>query len=60
MPSYLELLRAGGSRSPEDLGRIVGVDLTDPGFWASGLDLIERRLEAAERAASEVEAERPG
>jgi oligoendopeptidase F len=60
VPSYLELLRAGGSRSPEDLGRIVGVDLTDPGFWASGLDLIERRLEAAERAASEVEAEPPG
>jgi oligoendopeptidase F len=51
--SYLELLRAGGSRSPEDLGRIVGVDLTDPGFWSSGLDLIERQLEAAERAAEE-------
>ena len=50
VPSYLELL-AGGSRSPEELGRIVGVDLTDPGFWSSGLDLIERQLEAAERAA---------
>ena len=28
---YLELLRAGGSRSPEELARIVGLDLTDPG-----------------------------
>ena len=28
---------------------MVGVDLADPGFWASGLDLIERQLEAAER-----------
>ena len=55
--SYLELLRAGGSMSPEDLGRIVGVDLTDPGFWAAGLELIERRLQAAERAAAEAEAE---
>ncbi len=54
VPSYLELLRAGGSMPPEDLGRIVGVDLTDPGFWSSGLDLIERQLEAAERAAAEA------
>ena len=49
--SYLELLRAGGSRPPEELGRIVGVDLADPGFWSSGLDLVERQLEAAEREA---------
>jgi oligoendopeptidase F len=52
--AYLELLRAGGSRPPEELGRIVGVDLADPGFWSSGLDLIERQLEAAERAAEEA------
>jgi oligoendopeptidase F len=56
--SYLELLRAGGSRSPEELGEIVGVDLTDPGFWASGLELIERRLEDAEATAAEAESER--
>jgi len=48
---YLELLRAGGSRSPEDLGEIVGIDLRDPGFWERGLDLLERRLEDAEAAA---------
>jgi oligoendopeptidase F len=52
--AYLELLRAGGSRPPEELGKIVGVDLSDPGFWSSGLDLIERQLEAAERAAEEA------
>jgi oligoendopeptidase F len=52
--SYLELLRAGGSAPPEELGRIVGVDLADPGFWSAGLDLIERQLEAAERAAEEA------
>jgi oligoendopeptidase F len=53
--SYLALLRAGGSRPPEELGAIVGVDLADPGFWSSGLDLIERQLEAAEQAAEEAE-----
>jgi oligoendopeptidase F len=54
VPSYLDLLRAGGSRPPEGLGEIVGVDLADPGFWTSGLDLIERQLDAAEHAASEA------
>jgi oligoendopeptidase F len=54
VPSYLDLLRAGGSRSPEDLGKIVDVDLTDPGFWQSGLDLIAEQLDTAERAAAEA------
>lgn len=51
VPQYLELLEAGGSRSPEELGKIVGVDLADPGFWDAGLDLLERRLVEAEAAA---------
>jgi oligoendopeptidase F len=51
VPRYLELLAAGGSRSPEELGRIVGVDLADPGFWEAGLDLVERQLREAEEAA---------
>ncbi len=51
VPQYLELLAAGGSRSPEELGQIVDVDLTDPGFWDAGLDLVERQLELAEAAA---------
>jgi oligoendopeptidase F len=49
VPAYLELLGAGGSKSPEELGRIVGIDLADPGFWDAGLDLVERQLEEAER-----------
>jgi oligoendopeptidase F len=54
---YLELLAAGGSRSPEELGRIVDVDLTDPGFWDAGLDLVERQLELAEAAARSAAAD---
>jgi oligoendopeptidase F len=54
VPQYLELLRAGGSRSPEELGRIVDVDLGDPRFWESGLDLVERQLQDAEAAAQAV------
>ena len=54
VPRYLEMLSAGGSRSPEELGRLVGVDLADPGFWDAGLALVERQLEQAEAAAREV------
>jgi oligoendopeptidase F len=54
VPQYLQLLAAGGSRSPEELGRIVDIDLTDPGFWEAGLDLVERQLELAEKAAREA------
>ena len=50
------MLAAGGSRSPEELGRIVGIDLADPGFWDSGLDLIEQQL----RDAEELVAQRDG
>jgi oligoendopeptidase F len=51
IPRYLELLAAGGSRSPEALGTIVGIDLADPGFWDAGLALIDEQLSAAEKLA---------
>jgi oligoendopeptidase F len=54
VPRYLELLRAGGSMAPEELGRIVGVDLADPGFWDRGLDIVERRLQDTEQAARDA------
>ncbi len=52
VPRYLEMLAAGGSRSPEELASIVGIDLTDPGFWDSGLALIDEQLAEAERLAA--------
>ncbi len=55
VPSYLRMLAAGGSLPPEELGKIVGVDLADPGFWEAGLDLVERQLEEAEAAAEASE-----
>ncbi|MEX2256739.1 MAG: M3 family oligoendopeptidase [Acidimicrobiia bacterium] len=54
VPSYLELLSRGGSAPPEELGRIVGVDLEDPGFWDGGLTIVEEQLSAAEAAANAV------
>jgi oligoendopeptidase F len=54
--ALLELLGAGGSRSPEELAAIAGLDLEDPTFWAQGLDLVRDQLELAEAAAAEVRA----
>ena len=50
-PDYLKLLAAGGSRTPEELGAMVGIDLADPGFWDSGLALVEQQLRDAEALA---------
>ncbi len=54
VPGYLEMLSAGGSKSPEQLGALVGVDLSDPSFWDNGLDLVAGQIEAAQAAADEV------
>jgi oligoendopeptidase F len=51
---YLALLRAGGSRSPEELAEIVGLDLSDPAIWASGIDALAEDLDAAEALAAEI------
>lgn len=51
VPRYLELLSRGGSDTPEALGRIVGFDLADPGFWDGGLAIVAEQLDAAEAAA---------
>lgn len=52
VPTYVEMLSRGGSLAPEELGRIVGVDLADPAFWDGGLAIVEEQLVAAETAAA--------
>jgi oligoendopeptidase F len=49
--SYLAMLAAGGSRDPQRLVELIGLDLRDPGFWNLGLDLIDARWREAEKLA---------
>jgi len=49
---YLAMLAAGGSRSPEELVAMVGLDVNDPGFWNAGLDLLDGMLKDAEAVAA--------
>lgn len=51
---YIRMLSAGSSMPPEDLTRLVGCDLEDPGFWDGGLDIVEQQVDAAEQAAVEA------
>ncbi|MSO94524.1 MAG: oligoendopeptidase, partial [Thermoleophilia bacterium] len=51
---YLDLLRAGGSKTPEDLARIVGLDLSDPSIWANGIEAMSDDLDEAEALATEL------
>ena len=54
VPSYLELLAAGGSDRPEALAALVGVDLTDPEFWNAGLAVIGDLVDEAEKLADSL------
>lgn len=51
---YMELLRQGGSRSPGELARMVGMDIADPGFWATGIEALAADLDEAEALAAEI------
>ncbi len=40
VPKYLDLLAAGGSKSPDTILMDVGVDMRSEAFWQSGFDTI--------------------
>ncbi len=45
VPRYLDLLAGGGSEAPATLLARVGIDITDPGFWARGLEVVTQMVE---------------
>ena len=51
---YLDVLRAGGSKPPEELAEMVGLDLTDPKIWEAGIDAFAVELDEAEALAEEI------
>jgi oligoendopeptidase F len=48
VPKYLDLLTAGGSKSPEAILTGVGVDMRSEAFWQSGFDTIRDMVEELE------------
>jgi len=49
VPRYFEMLSLGGSKKPEQVAAITGLDLRKPDFWQSGLSLLEDLVGKAER-----------
>jgi oligoendopeptidase F len=54
VPRYLDLLASGASDAPHKLLAKLGVDVTDPGFWELGLNLLGEMVGEAEGLASKM------
>jgi oligoendopeptidase F len=52
--AYLDFLACGGSMAPDEAVRQVGMDITDPGFWDSGLDILGGMVAEVERLAEQA------
>ncbi len=57
-PSFIakirEFLSAGGSRSPYEIFKSIGIDTSDPAFFNEGIDLVRQDLKVATALAKEV------
>jgi len=53
-PDYLDMLAAGRSDWPHEIMKPLGIDLTDPGFWAQGLQMMDDTVRQAETLAEET------
>jgi oligoendopeptidase F len=44
IPTYLNLLSAGGSKNPETLLTDLGFDISNKRFWQQGFDLLLEKI----------------
>ena len=49
VPRYENLLATGGSQAPQEMLRMMGVDMTVERFWQSGFDTIKAMVNQLER-----------
>lgn len=54
VPRYLQLLESGCRESPERLLAAAGADISQPGFWQQGLDVLADMVTRAEELAGQV------
>lgn len=52
IPRYLNLLATGGSQSPDQILRSVGVDMSSEAFWQSGFDTLKGMVTDLEKTIS--------
>ncbi len=51
---YMDVLRAGGSKSPEELTSVMGVDINSQEFWQGGVKLIEKLVDQAAELSEQI------
>jgi oligoendopeptidase F len=51
---YIKALSLGGSKTPEEITKSMGVDITKPDFWQSGVDLINEEVNEFIRLSKEI------
>jgi oligoendopeptidase F len=49
VPKLVTALSTGGSKSPKEIGEIVGLNVTTPDFWSGGLKVFERFIDDLEK-----------
>ncbi|MBM4437879.1 MAG: M3 family oligoendopeptidase [Actinobacteria bacterium] len=54
VPKYVELLGRGGSVSPVELLKPLGIDLADPQFWNQGMAVLDEMVCQAEAMAAKL------
>lgn len=47
--NYIEMLKLGGSKNPNDMVKSFGLDLEDPKFWDGGMKAIEQLIDKLEK-----------
>jgi oligoendopeptidase F len=48
VPRFIEILSAGSSVSPLEIGKMVGLEVSDPGFWKLGIKQYEHFVKELE------------
>ena len=49
VPKFKEMLSAGSSVSPLEIGRMAGLDISDPNFWKLGTKQYEHFIKELEK-----------
>jgi oligoendopeptidase F len=49
VPKLVNVLSAGGSLSPLEIGEVVGLNVAAPEFWSGGIKVFERFVDDLEK-----------
>ena len=54
IPAYLEMLSLGGSRKPEELAKMMALDISQADFWQLGIAILDDLVRQAETLSAQL------